>query len=132
MAVRAHREFDERGLDFILTYFDNPEANIPRSVYNWIVNHGGPYFLQQVHEAACEVEETGQKLTWTAERVRRNRQRLEKLSGVRTSVAVLREEEEKGKTNEEETEGPISLLSRAQKFTFASLDLPAETYIITL
>ncbi|VDM82860.1 unnamed protein product, partial [Strongylus vulgaris] len=43
MAVRSHREFDELGLaflDFILTYFDNPEANIPRTVYNWIVNHG--------------------------------------------------------------------------------------------
>ena len=32
----------------MLTYSDNPEANIPRYVYNYIVNQGGPYFLKQV------------------------------------------------------------------------------------
>ncbi|KAK6756354.1 hypothetical protein RB195_014641 [Necator americanus] len=89
MAVRSHKEFDDCGLDFILTYFDNPEANIPRSVYNWIVNHGGPYFLQQVYEAACEMEETGRRLTWTSERMQRNRERLQKLSAAKTAPVLL-------------------------------------------
>lgn len=48
MVVRAHRCFDEKGLDFVLTYYDNPESTIPSCAYNWIVNHGGPHFLQQV------------------------------------------------------------------------------------
>uniref|UniRef100_A0A915CA88 Phosphatidylcholine transfer protein n=2 Tax=Parascaris univalens TaxID=6257 RepID=A0A915CA88_PARUN len=56
MVVRAHRCFDEKGLDFVLTYYDNPESTIPNCAYNWIVNHGGPHFLQQVHAAALELE----------------------------------------------------------------------------
>uniref|UniRef100_F1L857 Phosphatidylcholine transfer protein n=1 Tax=Ascaris suum TaxID=6253 RepID=F1L857_ASCSU len=56
MVVRAHRCFDEKGLDFVLTYYDNPESTIPSCAYNWIVNHGGPHFLQQVHAAALELE----------------------------------------------------------------------------
>ncbi|CAJ0577129.1 unnamed protein product, partial [Mesorhabditis spiculigera] len=58
-AVRAHTSVDEKGLDYVLTYFDNPEANIPRYVYNWIVNQGGPYF---VHAAAKKLETTNRKL----------------------------------------------------------------------
>uniref|UniRef100_A0A1I7XV65 START domain-containing protein n=1 Tax=Heterorhabditis bacteriophora TaxID=37862 RepID=A0A1I7XV65_HETBA len=54
--------------DYILTYFDNPEANIPRYLYSWIVNHGGPYFLKQVHEAAREIERTGRNIKSTIER----------------------------------------------------------------
>ncbi|KAE9419491.1 hypothetical protein Angca_004323, partial [Angiostrongylus cantonensis] len=49
MAVRSHKEFDDHGLDYILTYSDNPQASIARPVYNWMVNYGGPYFLKQVY-----------------------------------------------------------------------------------
>ncbi|EPB66787.1 START domain protein [Ancylostoma ceylanicum] len=132
MAVRSHREFDERGLDFILTYFDNPEANIPRSVYNWIINRGGPYFLNQVHEAACEMEETGRRLTWTSERVQRNRQRLKKLSDAKSAILLLPESatDEENKVNEEELEDAVPMLTKAQKFSFVSVDnLPAEAYV---
>ncbi|EYC19222.1 hypothetical protein Y032_0025g1245 [Ancylostoma ceylanicum] len=132
MAVRSHREFDERGLDFILTYFDNPEANIPRSVYNWIINRGGPYFLNQVHEAACEMEETGRRLTWTSERVQRNRQRLKKLSDAKSAIVLLPESaaDEENKVNEEELEDAVPMLTKAQKFSFVSVDnLPAEAYV---
>ncbi|KAK6756353.1 hypothetical protein RB195_014641 [Necator americanus] len=132
MAVRSHKEFDDCGLDFILTYFDNPEANIPRSVYNWIVNHGGPYFLQQVYEAACEMEETGRRLTWTSERMQRNRERLQKLSAAKTAPVLLVDTlaDEEGKVNEDELEDAAPVISKAQKFTFAALDnLPTEAYV---
>uniref|UniRef100_A0A8R1E3I1 Phosphatidylcholine transfer protein n=1 Tax=Caenorhabditis japonica TaxID=281687 RepID=A0A8R1E3I1_CAEJA len=49
MSIRAHSDWESHGVDYILTYADNPEANIPRYVYNWIVNKGGPYFLDQVN-----------------------------------------------------------------------------------
>ncbi|CAJ0946637.1 unnamed protein product, partial [Mesorhabditis belari] len=61
-AVRAHKDLDTDGLDYVLTYFDNPEANIPRYIYNWIVNQGGPYFVNQVHTAAKKLEKSGRKV----------------------------------------------------------------------
>ncbi|VDK18275.1 unnamed protein product [Anisakis simplex] len=59
MVVRAHHSFDEMGLDYVLTYYDNPESNIPSYAYNWVINRGGPIFLQQVvHAAALELGKT--------------------------------------------------------------------------
>ncbi|KAK0397582.1 hypothetical protein QR680_002180 [Steinernema hermaphroditum] len=60
MVVRAHTDFNKDGLDYVLTYCDNPEASIPTTAYNWIVNHGGPYFLKQVYAAAKELEASKQ------------------------------------------------------------------------
>lgn len=48
MVVRAHKTFDCKGFDYILSYYDNPESNIPKYAYNWLVNCGGPYYLHQV------------------------------------------------------------------------------------
>lgn len=42
----------------MLTYYDDPQSNIPSVAYNWIVNRGGPYFLKQVHEAAKKLEQS--------------------------------------------------------------------------
>lgn len=50
--------FFQNGLDYVLTYHDDPQANIPTYAYNWIVNRGGPYFLKQVHVAAKKLEKT--------------------------------------------------------------------------
>uniref|UniRef100_A0A7E4UZD3 Phosphatidylcholine transfer protein n=1 Tax=Panagrellus redivivus TaxID=6233 RepID=A0A7E4UZD3_PANRE len=63
MIVHAHKSFDEDGLDYILTYYDNPQTNFPGPAYNWIVNRGGPYFLKQVHAAAKRLEDTALKST---------------------------------------------------------------------
>uniref|UniRef100_A0A1I8A1P1 Phosphatidylcholine transfer protein n=1 Tax=Steinernema glaseri TaxID=37863 RepID=A0A1I8A1P1_9BILA len=56
MIIRAHTDYNKDGLDYVLTYCDNPEASIPTTAYNWIVNHGGPYFLKQVYAAAKALE----------------------------------------------------------------------------
>uniref|UniRef100_A0AC34QKJ2 START domain-containing protein n=1 Tax=Panagrolaimus sp. JU765 TaxID=591449 RepID=A0AC34QKJ2_9BILA len=58
MSIQAHSTFDEDGLDYVLTYYDDPQSNIPSVAYNWIVNRGGPYFLKQVHEAAKKLEQS--------------------------------------------------------------------------
>ncbi|CAG9536541.1 unnamed protein product [Cercopithifilaria johnstoni] len=57
MIVRAHKTFDCKGFDYILSYYDNPESNIPKYAYNWLVNYGGPYYLHQVHDAAKKLEQ---------------------------------------------------------------------------
>ncbi|KAK0406232.1 hypothetical protein QR680_018447 [Steinernema hermaphroditum] len=81
LVVRAHVDFDQSGFDYTLTYCDNPEANIPSTAYNWIVNQGGPIFLNQVYNAAKDLEMT--------------RPRVEYHQGVRSSSeTVLSGEEE--------------------------------------
>lgn len=97
MSIRAHTNWETHGVDYILTYSDNPEANIPRYVYNWMVNKGGPYFLKQVHKAAREIEKSGREVRSATEKalLRKNdrvteRDRLEK----------AREEHEKKKREE--------------------------------
>ncbi|VBB33918.1 unnamed protein product [Acanthocheilonema viteae] len=57
MIVRAHKTFECKGFDYILSYYDNPESNIPKYAYNWLVNYGGPYYLHQVHDAAKKLEQ---------------------------------------------------------------------------
>uniref|UniRef100_A0A914YSF5 Phosphatidylcholine transfer protein n=1 Tax=Panagrolaimus superbus TaxID=310955 RepID=A0A914YSF5_9BILA len=61
MVINAHKSFDDDGLDYVLTYHDDPQANIPNTAYNWIVNRGGPYFLKQVHVAAKKLEKAQEK-----------------------------------------------------------------------
>jgi hypothetical protein len=62
MVINAHKSFDDDGLDYVLTYYDDPQANIPNTAYNWIVNRGGPYFLKQVHIAAKKLEAQEKRL----------------------------------------------------------------------
>ncbi|KAK5966182.1 START domain-containing protein [Trichostrongylus colubriformis] len=128
MAVRSHKEFDDHGLDFVLTYFDNPEANIPRYVYNWMVNHGGPYFLRQVHGAAKDAERSGRKLTWTSAKMAKYRHKVLKGS---QSTLISEEEEEEEEVDESLVTDTVPPTSKTRKFTFTSVDtnLPAETYV---
>ncbi|XGW03740.1 hypothetical protein V3C99_015144 [Haemonchus contortus] len=131
MAVRSHKEFDDHGLDFVLTYFDNPEANIPRYVYNWMVNHGGPYFLQQVHEAALEAERSGRKLSWTSDRIEKYRHNVLRRTEEESSDVILLEETVKDEADESEHVDLETPPSKPRKFSFTSLDtnLPAEAYV---
>ncbi|WKY10845.1 hypothetical protein Q1695_002864 [Nippostrongylus brasiliensis] len=134
MAVRSHNsDFQEHGLDFALTYFDNPEANIPRYVYNWMVNHGGPYFLRQVHEVACEAEQSGRKLNWTLRQVEKIRQRVKRkeAEALLAQPIVLEAPEEENVDEEDLVDAP-PLVTKAQKFAFTPVEtLPAEAYVTT-
>jgi len=55
MVVKAHTKFDQKGMDYVLVYRDDPEAAIPSSLYNWFVLSGGPDFLKRVHDAALSL-----------------------------------------------------------------------------
>uniref|UniRef100_A0A0N4U396 Phosphatidylcholine transfer protein n=1 Tax=Dracunculus medinensis TaxID=318479 RepID=A0A0N4U396_DRAME len=56
MIVNFHGTIDDKGLDYILTYYENPECNLPSYIYNWVVNSAGPFFLQRAYNAAKELE----------------------------------------------------------------------------
>ncbi|KJH50136.1 START domain protein [Dictyocaulus viviparus] len=134
MAVRSHNEFEDHGLDYVLTYFDNPEANIARPLYNWLVNRGGPYFLKQVHEVAREAEETGRCLKWTSnkfERMRLSKERQSSMTCTSTTVNLLDgTERDSEKVDESELEDPLPMTTKARKFTFSSLDsVPLEIHV---
>lgn len=52
MVIRPHRHFDDVGFDYVLTYFDDPEAAFPSPAYNWMASTGVPDFVEKLHNAA--------------------------------------------------------------------------------
>lgn len=58
MVIRPHSTFDENGFDYLLTYFDDPRAYVPVTAYNWIASSGLPGFVESLHRAALELNET--------------------------------------------------------------------------
>ncbi|XP_023234789.1 stAR-related lipid transfer protein 7, mitochondrial-like [Centruroides sculpturatus] len=55
MVIKPHRGFDENGFDYILTYFDDPQAAFPSPAYNWMASSGVPDFVEKLHAAAQEL-----------------------------------------------------------------------------
>ncbi|KAG8189745.1 hypothetical protein JTE90_012920 [Oedothorax gibbosus] len=55
MVIRPHRTYDENGFDYVLTYFDDPQAAFPAPAYNWMARSGVPDFVEKLHEAAKEL-----------------------------------------------------------------------------
>ncbi|CAI2355067.1 unnamed protein product [Caenorhabditis sp. 36 PRJEB53466] len=104
MSIRAHTDWESHGVDYILTYSDNPEANIPRYVYNWMVNKGGPYFLRQVHKAAREIESSGREVRSATEKalLRKNDRVTERSRLIREKEEREQREKEAKKENEGE------------------------------
>lgn len=40
MVIMSHSRIDKPGMDFELTYFDNPKTNLPSSCTNWVASTG--------------------------------------------------------------------------------------------
>ncbi|UMM35110.1 hypothetical protein L5515_007882 [Caenorhabditis briggsae] len=108
MSIRAHTNWESHGVDYILTYSDNPEANIPRYVYNWMVNKGGPYFLKQVHKAAREIESSGRE-------VRSATEKALKTKNGRVYDRLAKEKEEKEKQQQEAEEARSNQENNGEK-----------------
>lgn len=51
MLIRAYTEFDKPGLEYVLTYFDNPGVSLPSAITSFINKKQLPEFLRNVHEA---------------------------------------------------------------------------------
>lgn len=54
MVLRPYTDMDKIGLEFSLTYFDNPGVNIPSSIQNWIATRAMPDFLDRLRKATVE------------------------------------------------------------------------------
>ncbi|XP_071042011.1 stAR-related lipid transfer protein 7, mitochondrial isoform X2 [Parasteatoda tepidariorum] len=55
MVIRPHRTYDENGFDYVLTYFDDPQAAFPAPAYNWMASSGVPDFVEKLHNAARDL-----------------------------------------------------------------------------
>ncbi|GFX29121.1 stAR-related lipid transfer protein 7, mitochondrial [Trichonephila clavipes] len=55
MVIRPHRTYDDNGFDYVLTYFDDPQAAFPTPAYNWMASSGVPDFVEKLHNAAREL-----------------------------------------------------------------------------
>ncbi|XP_043189384.1 stAR-related lipid transfer protein 7, mitochondrial-like [Amphibalanus amphitrite] len=55
MVIRPHTNFDQPGMDFGLTYFDDPGTYLPPVITNYVAATGLPNFLERVADAARTV-----------------------------------------------------------------------------
>ncbi|XP_018567635.1 stAR-related lipid transfer protein 7, mitochondrial-like isoform X2 [Anoplophora glabripennis] len=51
MVIKPYTETNKPGIEFSLTYFDNPGVNVPSSVTTWVSMRAMPDFLQRLREA---------------------------------------------------------------------------------
>lgn len=54
MVIKPKTTFKQPGLEFILTYFDNPGVRIPKSITNWVAQRQMPDFLDKLHLATLD------------------------------------------------------------------------------
>lgn len=54
MVIRPYTDMSKPGIEFSLTYFDNPGVNIPASVTNWVAMRAMPDFLDRLRKATVE------------------------------------------------------------------------------
>lgn len=59
MVVRPLGDWNQPGVEFVLTYFDNPGLSIPSSVSTWVAMTALPNFVVKLNEAALHVGERG-------------------------------------------------------------------------
>jgi hypothetical protein len=52
MVIKPYTELNKPGIEFSLTYFDNPGVNIPASVTTWVAMKAMPDFLERLREAS--------------------------------------------------------------------------------
>lgn len=52
MVIRAHSDLNKPGVEFSLTYFDNPGINVPSTITTWVAMRAMPDFLSKLREAA--------------------------------------------------------------------------------
>ncbi|XP_043286679.1 stAR-related lipid transfer protein 7, mitochondrial-like [Venturia canescens] len=63
MVIKPSTKFDEPGIEFGMTYFDDPGINIPSAVTTWVAMSGLPDFLCRMRQAAKDYKKyTSEKL----------------------------------------------------------------------
>jgi hypothetical protein len=54
MVLQPHTTTDQDGFEFELTYFDNPQTNLPSSCVNWVATAAMPDYLAKVYAAVLQ------------------------------------------------------------------------------
>lgn len=52
MVIKPYSDLDKPGIEFGLTYYDNPGISIPDAVTSWVAMKAMPEFLKRLREAA--------------------------------------------------------------------------------
>nr|XP_045602634.1 uncharacterized protein LOC123760879 [Procambarus clarkii] len=61
MVIRAHEDIHKPGIEYTLTYFDNPGTSLPQSLTNFIAASGFPNFLRKIHRVALSLQAIHEK-----------------------------------------------------------------------
>lgn len=61
MVIRAKSDMDQPGIEYTLTYFDNPGTSLPQAITNFIAVTGFPNFLKKLHTAALHLQSIHEK-----------------------------------------------------------------------
>lgn len=56
MVIRPHKQFEDDGFDYVMTYYDDPQASYTSFCYSWLAKTGVPRFVDELHEAAKNME----------------------------------------------------------------------------
>ncbi|BES99442.1 START domain [Nesidiocoris tenuis] len=62
LVVKPYQTFQEKGLEFSLTYYDDPGSNLPGSMLIWATVHGMPTYFKRLHEETRKIESRGGSL----------------------------------------------------------------------
>ncbi|KAK9881894.1 hypothetical protein WA026_018091 [Henosepilachna vigintioctopunctata] len=52
MVIKPYTELNKNGIEFVLTYYDNPGVSIPSKVTTWVAMRALPDFLERLRDAA--------------------------------------------------------------------------------
>ncbi|KAL3278365.1 hypothetical protein HHI36_013694 [Cryptolaemus montrouzieri] len=52
MVIKPYSELNKNGIEFVLTYYDNPGVSIPSKVTTWVAMRAMPDFLERLRDAA--------------------------------------------------------------------------------
>lgn len=61
MVIKAKEDANQPGLEYTLTYFDNPGTSLPQWLTNFIAVTGFPSYLQKLHGAALNLQAIHEK-----------------------------------------------------------------------
>ncbi|CAF3679034.1 unnamed protein product [Rotaria sordida] len=63
MIIQSKHNLDEKGMKFLLTYYEDAKASIPTSTYSYLAQSGIPDFVEKLHIAAKKLPKSKQYLS---------------------------------------------------------------------
>lgn len=58
MVIKPTTSFKKPGLEYVLTYFDNPGVIVPPAITSWVAQKQMPDFLNKLYQATVEYAKT--------------------------------------------------------------------------